>query len=650
MVCPPARWVWLSIDTHPGDWVMLGFIMKMNPMLLLICFVGWPLFGEQALPLDEHGRSDEPVPLHVKLTLRLPEKVIIGQAIPAALVVHNEGRQTFNIASGGDYRTTGYPQRMKVRVHDAEGKLLPELPREAYGFGGGGLIIPRSIAPGASEEVEFPLDCYVSFKKPGIYAVTAGHDLGWKLDPLHPHPVGKGTVKVTLPTEAEATRYVEAAFARQPAIPPTDIGELNRLQREIEKTLCVLRHPVYLPVLIRHAEAGSRAAVMGIGEIATPEATQALLNLLGNASAEVVVASAGQLLRRLPSLEDGGKTATRVLYGVQYQIEPLLPASWEARFEPPLLEAALKLLGHQSDAVVQCAGKLLQTRAGAEHAPKVLAVLEQALRARHEPCAGPKANTLDPPMPIGVLLGVLDGMRKRGWRLKDNGGNTAIQVAWLRQLADKDVPKPAGDEWKAGMLTWVENGPPTLKVCALQAIPQPLSDAAAKAVHSALNDEDWRVQRIACEVAGASKRAEFCLPLAQIIELEHENFLQSAAHEAALACGGRLELWEAWAGVIPNQDRMYEAVRFLMLGTIQMEVVGGGGGNSNFTREQRFAIRDAWRAFLQKHEPELAEGRKVPLPDAATAAALAGGNFKPYQPVTRFTLKDGTQWPPRLEK
>lgn len=625
--------------------------MKMNPMLLLFCFVSLPLIAEQALPLEEDRPTNEPVPLHVKLTLRLPEKVIIGQAIPAALVVHNEGQQPFNITTGGDYRTTGYPQRMKVRVHDAEGKVLPELPREAYSFGGGGLGGGRSIAPGASEGVEFPLDCYVSFKKPGIYAVTAGHDLGWKLDPLHTHPVGKGTVKVTLPTEAEATRYVEAAFARQPAIPPTDIGELNRLQREIEKTLCVLRHPVYLPVLIRHAEAGSRAAVMGIGEIAMPEATQALLNLLGNASAEVVVASAGQLLRRLPSLEDGGKTATRVLYGVQYQIEPLLPASWEARFEPPLLEAALKLLGHQSDAVVQCAAKLLQTRAGAEHAPKVLAVLEQALRARHEPCAGPKANTLDPPMPIGVLLGVLDGMRKSGWRLKDNGGSTAIQVAWLRQLADKDVPKPADDDWKAGMLTWVEYGvPPTLKVCALQAIPQPLSDAAAKAVYSALDDKDWRVQRIACEVAGASKRAEFCLPLAQIIELEHENFLQSAAHEAALACGGGLELWEAWAGVIPDQDRMYEAVRSLMLGTLQLEVVGGGGGNSNFTREQRFAIRDAWRAFLRTHEKQLTAGKKVPPPDAATAAALTGTNFQPDSPAAQFTLKDGSRWPPQSGK
>ncbi|MCF7787884.1 MAG: hypothetical protein K9N47_17320 [Prosthecobacter sp.] len=624
--------------------------MKMNPLLLLFCFISLPLIAEQALPLEEDWPTKDPVPLLVKLSLRLPETVVIGREIPAALVVHNEGKQPFNISSGGDYRATGYPQRMKVRVHDANGKMLPELLREAYGFGGGGLGGGSIIAPGASSEVEFPLDCYVSFKKPGVYTVTAGHDLGWKLNAALPHPVAKMSVKVRLPSEEEAVRYVEAAFARQPAVAPSDVSEALRLQWELEKTLSVLRHPIYLPVLIQHAQAGSKAAVKGIGHIATPEATEALLNLLENASDEVVETSGQQLFRRLPSLEDGGKAVAHAFFGSQYQIEPLLPVSWEARFEQPLLKAGLKLLWHKSDAVVQCAGQLLQTRARREHATQVLAVLQQALSARHEPCAGPKANTLDPPMPQGVLLGVLDGMRKRGWRLENGNGQVAHQVAWLRQLADKVVPKPSGDEWKTGMLTWVEYGPPTLKVCALQALPQPLSDAAAKAVYNALDDKDWRVQRIACEVAGESKRAEFCRPLAQIIELEHESFLQNAAHNAALACGGGLELWEAWAGVIPDQDRIHTAVSSLMIGTIQLETGGGGGGSSNFTREQRFAIRDAWRAFLRTHEKELTAGKKVPPPDAATAAALTGGHFKPDQPVTQFTLKDGTQWPPRPGK
>lgn len=624
--------------------------MKMS---LLLTWIGFavPLFAEQALPLDEYWRTDQPVPTGVKLTLRVPETVVIGHEMPAALVVRNEGAKPFEITPGGDYRTTGYPQRMKVRVHDADGKMLPELSKEAYGFGGGGISAPRSIAPGASDEVEFPLDCYVSFKKPGVYTVTAGHDLGWKVDPAVPHPVAKKSVQVVLPSEKEAVAYVEAVYARQPQPPPGDKPEALRSQWELEKTLSVLRHPVYLRVLVRHARAGSKAAVKGIGHIATPEATEALLELLGNASADVVETSCQQLLRRLPSPEDEGKPVERFYWGSPYQIEPLLPTSWEVRFEQPLLKAALKLLWHKSDAVVQCAGLLLQSRAQPENATQVLEVLQQVLSVRHEPSAGPKANTLEPPVPQGVLLGVLDGMRKRGWRLAGNGGHEAQQVAWLRQLADKDVPKPKGDDWKSSMLVYVEDGASAmLKVCALQAVPQPLSDAAAKAVQRALDDRDWRVQRVACEVAAESKRAEFRRPLAQIIELEHERNLQSTAFWAAKACGGGLELWEAWAAVITDQDCMCDAISSLMQGTLQLEADGGSNTSSDFSREQRFAIRDAWRAFLKRHAKELAAGKRVPPPDAETAAQLTGANLQAGLPAVRISLKDGSLWPPMAGK
>lgn len=619
--------------------------MKMNLLPAWLCFAV-PLFAEQVLPLEEHWPAKERVPTGVKLMLKLPKTVVMGQEIPAALVVRNEGGKPFEITPGGDYRSTGYPQRMKVRVHDADGKMLPELPRVAYGFGGGGLSAPRSIAPGGSEEVEFPLDCYVSFKKAGVYTVTAGHDLGWKLDPAMPHPVAKKSVKVVLPSDKEAETYVEAVFAKQPATPPGKNPEALRSQWELEKTLCVLRHPVYLPVLLRHARGGSMAAVKGIGHIATPEATEALLDLLGHASADVVATSCQQLLRRLPMIEDGGKAVTPGWFGSPYQIEPLLPASWEVRFEQPLVKAALKLLWHKSDSVVQCAGLLLQSRTRPEHAAEVLDVLQQALSVRHEPSAGPKANTLEPPAPQGVLLGLLDGMRKRGWRLAGNGGHEAQQVAWLRQLADKEVPKPQGDEWKSSMLVYVEDGASAmLKVCALQAVPQPLSDAAVKAVQRALDDRDWRVQRVACEVAGESKRAEFRRPLAQIIELEHERHLQSTAFWAAKACGGGLELWEAWAAVITDRECMCDAISSLMQGTLQLEAGGGSSEDSDFSREQRFAIRDAWRAFLKKHAKELAAGNKVPPPDAETAAQLTGANFHPGLPAVRIRLKDGSLWP-----
>ncbi|WP_395735477.1 hypothetical protein [Prosthecobacter sp.] len=624
--------------------------MKMNLALPLLLGVCLPLLAEDPLPLDQYWPTKKFVPNHARVTLRLPESVILGQEVPAALVVHNDGKEPFEITPGGDYRSTGYPQRMKVRVHDAAGKMLTELPREAYGFGGGGISVPYTIAPGASREVDFPLDCYVSFQQAGEYTVTAGHDLGWKLDPLHPHPIAKATVKVVLPTEDEAKRYIDAAFARQPAVPPSDTSDALKLQMELDKTLCVLRHPLYLPLLIPHARAGSKSAMKGIGHMTTQEATQALLDLLDHASADVVETSAVQILRRLPSLEDGSKPAQGFYWGSEYQIDPLLPASWDARFEKPLLQSSLKLLWHDSVSVVRTAAQILQTRARPEHAPQVLDVLEQSFSRQYPLPAGWKPNSLDLPGPQGLLLEILDGMRKRGWRLENGNGGTAHQVAWLRQLADKEVPKPKGEKWKNSMLDSVEHGQPALKICSLQAIPQPLNDAAAKMVLKALDDDDLRVLRIACKVAGESKRAEFARPLAQIVELEHESFLQREAHHAALLCGGGLPLWQAWAAAIPDKECMHTAISALIRGTISLPASSGSSGNSNFTREQRFAIRAAWLAFLQQHQKQFAAGEKISPPDAETSARLTGADIHPTMPAARINLKDGSEWPPRPGK
>lgn len=624
--------------------------MKSRPTFLLLTLACLPLHAAETLPLENFWKPTTAAPPGAKVTLRLPETVVLGHEIPAALVVRNEGTQGFEITVGGDYRGTGYPERMKVRVQDAAGNKLPERPQEAYGMNGGGISTSPTVKPGEQREIEFPLDCYVSFPQAGAYTITAGHDLGWKVDATHPHPVAQASLKVTLPTAAEAAAYVDAAFARQPTTQPIDASEALQREWKLAKTLSVLRHPVYLPALIQQAQAGSKAAVKGIGHIATLEATEALLALLDHANAEVVETSVQQIMRRLPLLDAPEKRAIPYYWRSPYQIEPLLPGSWAARFEAPLVESVVRMLTHESEAVVQVAGQLLQTRATPAHAPKLLAALQQSLNKYTPPQSGPKASTLGLPAPQDTLIGALDSLRKRGWRLEEGGGGTAHLVAWFRQLADPEVPKPKGEKWKTSMLTWVENGPKALKIAALQAIPQPMGNAAAQAVMHALEDADWGVVRVACEVAGRSKRREFAKPLTHIVETMHESFVQYAARDAAQACGARLVLWEALASTIPFPERLSDAVGVLVSGTIQLPPSDGSSGNSNFTREQRFAIRDAWRAFLQKHRDELAAGKKVDPPGDLTTAKLTGMNFRPGEPLIEIHFTDGTSWPPRRGK
>src|SRR6185436_6870763 len=135
--------------------------------------------------------------------------------------------------------------------------------------------------------------------------------------------------------------------------------------------------------------------------------------------------------------------------------------------------------------------------------------------------------------------------------------------------------------------------------------------------------------------------------LAQIVETMHATFVQGAAHNAAVALGARTELWAAWCEVITDKEKMHDAVTHLLMGTIALPQSNGWGGNGNFTREQRFAIRDAWRGFLAKHHGVLAKGGRVPMDDPSITPLLIGANFNPDQPVVQIQLKDGASWPPR---
>lgn len=593
------------------------------------------------------GLFAQPVPSsEVNVSLRLPAAAMIGEEIQASLVVENRGTSPCSITTGGDYRSTGYPQRVKVRVQDENGNDLPGLPGETYGGGGGGLIGSHTIPPGKSEAIDFPLECYVSFRKPGVYRITASHDLGWAVDAAHPRSFAQATLTVTEPTEAQATAVVEKLFASRPPV-PSDRDAVFGYEMDFEKQLSVLRHPHYLPSLAKAARDGSVAAVAGIGHIATPEATQVLLELLDYKTPELVTESTRQLLRRVPSPEDRSRTALGGRWEWSaYQIDALLPSSWNSRFEKPLLAAAVKMLESTDVEVVQVGALLIQARGDAEQAPAILASLQRSLDIHQPPRIGPNANTLDAPAPQQMLINALAALRQRGWRT-EAGGDVAHMIAWFCQLADPTIPPPKDESWKDRMLTWVENGPATLRMHALLAIPHPMPDIYEQPLLRALDNPDGGVQRVACEVAGKSKRPIFARPLTQIVETAQENFLQYAAVDAAFECGARYELWQALAAVIPNQDRMVYVIGRLVEGTIELPESKSGGGNSNFNRDQRFVIRDAWRAFLElQHEP-LSAGNRVRLTDPVVIAALTGMNLRPEDPVVERNQSDGTRWPPR---
>lgn len=624
--------------------------------LLLWCCVS---HSAEDLPLDypqAGGWKDLKVPTGASASLVLPARVRIGAQIPAELVIRNLGQAAFEITTGGDYRATGFPQRMKVRVREASGKALPELTHANYGMGGGGIIGGRTLEPGTRHSIEFPLDRYVSFHEAGRHTVIVGHDLGWQRDEKKPHPIATATIEVELPSPRQAADMVKAIVTGKQAT-PTHVSFQGRsyppmreeaMNSVTQAKLWVLRHPVFLPALNEAAADGSAEAVSGLGYIATAEATEALIGLLQNRNAHVQSEALNQLQRRVPSKEDPALPAVHPMWGGDvFQIGSLLPAVWRAEFEDPISDAAARLLSRDDPNVVSAAARIVAVCGKETAGEAVLAALQKSLDTyRNIPRTETAARY--PPMPEPALLGALDGLRKRGWQ-SPQPGKTGQMVAKFREYADKEFPKPPGTDWKDTMLTWVENGPPTLREHALKAIPQPLSPAAVKAVLKALEDDNPRVLIAGCEVAQASKLKDFIRPLCQIVEVDRLDSVHAAAIHAAEECGAGMELWRAAAQTIIAKELLVDAVKTLVLGTLELPIGGGSGGDSNFSTDQRFAIRDAWQAFLSQHASALSAGQKVPTPDPATTSKLTGTQFPEGRSVVGFNLKDGTYWPPRIK-
>lgn len=288
----------------------------------------------------------------------------------------------------------------------------------------------------------------------------------------------------------------------------------------------------------------------------------------------------------------------------------------------------------------------IQAQGDTSHAKPLLDATQAALAGPWEIRSGKGANVLDAPSPLGTLIQAIDSLRARGWRVGSNsGGGSAVILAKFREIADPKMPRPADDSSKQTVLAFIDANPPTFRQNAILAIPTPITDDRfEKALLKALEDKDWGVLRSACEVAGKSGRKSLIRPLCQIVESTHETFVQAAASSSAQALGARIELWDAWCEVITDQDFMYSAIGQLASGTLDLSS-NSGGGSSNFTREQRFAIRDAWRAFLTKNRERLTRGERIPLNDPSVIPALTGSDIDPQNPALRMTLKDGTQWP-----
>ncbi len=297
----------------------------------------------------------------------------LGEHMPLNYIVKNNADQDIHVSWGGDSRSPR-PLRFKI-VATKDGQRVPDPHPNPWCMGGMGSA--QIVKPGEEYDMgTMALQSYCSFSDPGVYCVQVYHDLGWENSfenengapvslTVNSIPAGK-----TLAPIAEAKLEIKLVNEEQAARVIDQMRESfadGYLSRDMFSSL---QSNEYLPALRawidknggtlnldpanKHELFYGRTAVVGVGGIWTPEATEYLIALLNHKDKVVARNALKQLSLRLPhpswtsrlvaeqrAVQDENKTP--LSDGERISLQRAMQ-SWRENFRQPILEVATKLL------------------------------------------------------------------------------------------------------------------------------------------------------------------------------------------------------------------------------------------------------------------------------------------------------------------
>lgn len=427
--------------------------------------------GEQPAP---------PASGEYKITISTEHQVyLLGENVIVSFVLENTGTKEFTASFGGDYRGGTRANRFKVTAIDSSGRVADDPAEEQRNFGG--FLTEAKLAPGQTHREILSLTAYCRITQPGTYRVRVSHDCGWQAA-AGQLPAAETTVTFRLPSEAEAEALVAKMTANNAQ--PRSFGD-GRTVSDFSS----LQAPVYLPPLLRRAQTGDGQALIGLGSIATPEATAALIQLAGESRGVFATQVGSVLMRRLPDLvlpDHPPKESAQARLAALTWDEKLRPAAltlardWVARDDPKFVAAGagiLRLLGNQ----------------------KEVSALLLALDRTIKPMTAPRnegAERGNYPEPVPQLLAAFVGLRNRGYSLDDAAVKTdgAVMV-YFNAFRAKRAPRPP--RWKELLVAYSASPCVVLREAAIRSVPYPPPSEYGALLASAKSDPDSGVRRAA---------------------------------------------------------------------------------------------------------------------------------------------------------
>lgn len=456
---------------------------RAHGLVLLIFFVGI-LLGPPAAANDPNAAP--PVPAKFKVTVSAERsEYVLGENVIISFILENTGTEEFTVAFGGDYRGGTRANRFKVTATDPKGQEVDDPDPDQMIFGGFGSEL--ELGPGKTHHEKISLARYCRITTPGTYRVRVSHDCGWRTSGGQ-LPTGETKITFRMPSEKEAEAIVakmEESSART-RLPNglRDWSDLANLHQSSD--FASLHVPIYLKPLLRLARTGDVQALIGIGSIANPEATSALILLATDSDGEFALQTAAVLKKRLPDLIFPDRPPKLTAQA------RLAAKAWDERLRPGALSVARKWLTRQDVEFVAAAAGILRLLGNDEDAMALLNTLDRVIK----PLTSPRGEDTDLgnyPKPARELLEAMFGLRTRGYACHETAlTSDGAVVAYLDSFRAKPLPRPAG--WKQLFEASCASPCVVLREAAIRSVPYPVPPECAALVTAAKADPDAGVR------------------------------------------------------------------------------------------------------------------------------------------------------------
>jgi hypothetical protein len=528
----------------------------------------------------------------IDLGLRRPQ-FFLGENVLVDFCVVNTSAETFKISVGGDYRGSSRSLRFKVQVRDASGALVADPDPSPMNFGGMGYS--PEIAPGKRWCQSLPLMRYARIEAAGTYTITATHDLGWKDGPA---PTGTATVKLVMPTAAEAEAVV-ANMASLPAEPNASAGKVSPEYADFS----TLHFNAYILALGARAKAGDANAIDGITWTPTEEATRALVILLGAPNADVAHAAARGLAMRLPDPALNGALGKRNPFeGTYAEQRKYLGKAWVPSLENDVRAAAKTRLASPDVQNQQDGAFMLEALGTPADAPDLIKALDAAIEKTRT--TGAETNVY--PVPRGAcqeLLRATEMLVARGLVPVASPKSPGQIAVWLYAL---DHAKPAG--WEGEMTKLLRHTLPYVREIALDKVPAGSGATFAADVTANLSNADSDVVVAAAKLAERDHMTALGKTVAGVMP-KMDGIRLNIVSNAASALGAKVERANALVALLGKKETFNDAMRELF-GIIAVKSFGSNGDTPD---AERAALQTKWKAFLAAHKTDVQAGTSLPM-------------------------------------